>query len=879
MANLGNVWHIPANPEPRGRGGMRDPIGAIVPGTAVRIISGNQFQGAGGNPGNQLQTGSAIFFKKSTSPSWTLLPMTFLKTSIIGDNPNNKYYSGEIPKDSFKTGDVVQYYLRIPYDDHDTTFVHAGDPASAPSATTDVENVAQAAPFRFTVEDPSIWGQWGPVIPLPNVAAHAHVLPDGRVLMWGRRVIPGDGDLDVHECIPFIWNPENGTVTNTPQPKLADGTKVNLFCSGHAFLEDGRLLVVGGHNADSDGISQASLYDWATNTWTPTAPMTTPNGEPVRRWYPTATNLPNGDVLVVSGSYKDPTRAGKDTIVVDLLQVWSKGSWKTIRKDDGAPLNFIGLPLYPRMHVASDGRVFMSGTNAETKLLKTTAPGKWTDVGFRSLGARDYCPSVMYDVDKFMYIGGGNNLNDHAPTAEVEVIDLKASSATWRKTKKPMKFARRQHNATVLPDGTVLVVGGTRGGGGQNPGFNDLEAGKPVHVSELWDPDPAKESWTELSAESDDRCYHSTAVLLPDARVLSAGGGEYRPDSKNQNPPEDSHPNAQVFSPPYLFKGARPVITSAPSSVNYGASFDVGTAQASQIGKVSLIRLPSVTHAFDENSHINFLPIQVKAGKLTVTAPASPNECPPGHYMLFLVSKAGVPSLAKIVQIKGVAAQSRLAAAPEEEAAPSLSASELVALKERMARPGAYNLIYAREAEIAAAPKGTPVKVGITGTCPYGIGACWGGAYEALKRLDNVAWVGPVPNTDDSTAEAFLEDDRLPALDRWEEQFQKIVNGTYEMRGVEVTLKGTITLEGGRLLLAGRGRRPPVPLKALHAYEKIQWNHRERERKPLEPSEAGAYNALVAAVAALAPGHVVTVTGPLKRAETDYELHVRSFNV
>jgi hypothetical protein len=150
---------------------------------------------------------------------------------------------------------------------------------------------------------------------------------------------------------------------------------------------------------------------------------------------------------------------------------------------------------------------------------------------------------------------------------------------------------------------------------------------------------------------------------------------------------------------------------------------------------------------------------------------------------------------------------------------------------------------------------------------------------EALKRLDNVAWVVPVPNTDDSTAEVFLEDDRLPALDRWEEQFQKMVNETYEMRGVEVTLKGTIAQERGTLLLAGRGRRPPVPLMPLQEDEKIQWNHLDRERKPLEPSEAGTYDKLVAATGPLAPGHAVTVTGALKRVETDYELHVRSFNV
>jgi galactose oxidase len=866
MANLGNAWHIPANPEPRGRGGMRDPIGAIVAGTAVTVISGNQFKGDGGNPGNQLQTGSAIFFRKSTSSNWRSVPMLFLRE--IG---NNKYYSASIPAGSFNKNDVGQYYLRIPYSDHDTTFVHS---SGAASATTDVEATAQAAPFSFTAEDPAVRGQWGPIFDLPNVAVHAHVLPTGRVLMWGRRDNPSD-TLDELDTTPFVWNPEDGQSTFTPQPTGADGRPVNIFCSGHAFLEDGRLLVVGGHIKDSDGISQAALYDSATNTWTPTAPMTTPNGEPVRRWYPTATVLPNGDVLVLSGSYIDPRRPpNKRVIVVDLLQVWSNGIWRTINQANGTPLNFIGLPLYPRMHVASDGRVFMTGTNEQTHLLKTTAPGQWTEVASRALGNRDYCPSVMYDLDKFIYIGGGNNAGNHAPTAEVEIIDLKANPRRWRKTK-PMKFPRRQHNATILPDGTVLVVGGTRGGGDPNEGFNDLNPGQPVHTAELWD--PVTEDWTELSAESVDRCYHATAVLLPDATVLSGGSGEYRPDSVNPNAADDSHRNGQVFSPPYLFKGTRPGITSAPASVNYGSNFEVGTDQASQIKRVSLIRLPSVTHSFDENLRFNVLPFQAGTGKITVTAPDSPNTCPPGHYMLFLVNQAGVPSIAEIMQI--AAPSPRIEAAPDEEAAVRLvSEEELVTVSPLMARPGAYFQVYAREAEIAQAAKGTQVVVGITGRCPYGIGSCWGGAYEALGRLEGVAFVSPVPDTDDSTAEVFLDEERLPAIDRWAEQFRAIVNGTYEMRGAEVTLRGVMQQEDGTLLLASRGQRPSVRLKRLEAAEKIQWNHMNRERKPLEPSEAGAYDTLAAAIPSMAAGQEVTVTGPLKRGENGYEVHVRTFS-
>ena len=140
--------------------------------------------------------------------------------------------------------------------------------------------------------------------------------------MWGRRDQRNDS-LDVHVCTPFVWNPTDGTVTMTPHPRRADGTTVNLFCSGHAFLPDGRLFVAGGHLRDSDGISFAGIYDASTDTWTPTAPMITPAGEEVRRWYPTATMLTNGTVLVASGSYIDPRRPpGNQTIIVDLLQVW-----------------------------------------------------------------------------------------------------------------------------------------------------------------------------------------------------------------------------------------------------------------------------------------------------------------------------------------------------------------------------------------------------------------------------------------------------------------------------------------------------------------------------------------------------------------------------
>ena len=278
---LGNAWHFPGNPEPFGNAGMRDPVFPTDPVSAVTVFSGNQCQG-GGNPGNQLQDGSALFFKRMTDTAWQTVPLTF--DTAIG---NNKYYSGAIPTGAFPTGTVVQYYLRIAYDDHDTTFLQAAADDMTSMTTAD-ETAAQSAPFTFTFETPDRRGQWGEPFALPNVGIHAHVLPGGLVLMWGRRdnpqqsldtdpaspLGPGLPPAPPATCTPFLWNPANGDMTPTPPPTLSDGTtNANLFCSGHALLPDGRLLVAGGHLADSHGLNQATIYDPAAGTWTPTAVM------------------------------------------------------------------------------------------------------------------------------------------------------------------------------------------------------------------------------------------------------------------------------------------------------------------------------------------------------------------------------------------------------------------------------------------------------------------------------------------------------------------------------------------------------------------------------------------------------------------------------
>jgi hypothetical protein len=697
-----------------------------------------------------------------------------------------------------------------------------------------------------SVSNPAEVGQWSPIIKLANVPIHTHLLPTGKVLFWGRRNPPAQTDFDSlnqHETHAFIWDPANPQAPGQPtgnQPADLHGQSINLFCSGHTFLPDGRLLVTGGHLFDGQGLNTSVFYDCFNDRWS--AGPTMNNG----RWYPTAVTVPDGKVFVCSGSFatgplQPPTNSNT---VNNVSQISENGVWQNLTKFDG-------LPLFPRFHVAPSGALFMAGTNATAFLLENfeNNPGTWVPVGRRSVENADYAPSVMFDVGKVVYIGGGSTTN------VVEVIDLNVANPSWAGVAS-MQFRRRQHNATLLADGTVLVTGGSQG-----TGFNDL--GKlAVRIPELWNPKTGV--WTEMAPEAVDRCYHSTAVLLPDGRVFSGGGGEYAPSSGKSNDPSDTHPNGQLFSPPYLFKGTRPRIAKAPTQVVYGEKFTVETPDADDIAEVTWLRLGSVTHSFDQNQRINFLVFEHGGNQLNVTAPASSNICPAGHYMLFILNKQGVPSEAAIIQIAAPALAPHVA----EMGVPARVVAQDVSTPVE------------EDAVIQQQEKQPPVEVGVTPTCPYGISACWGGAYEALSRLHGVRLVRPIPNTKDSTAYVYLEHNGLPDLNLWPDEFARVANGTHHFRGVEVTEEGVVELQQlGNLVMRGSEKRPPLYLEPIEPEHKIQWDPVTASTKPLEPAEENAYTDLLERVKAAGGSFASTVTGPLRKSGDANVLEVRKFLV
>lgn len=431
-------------------------------------------------------------------------------------------------------------------------------------------------------------GAWSAPFDWPIVAVHMHLLPNGRVLSWGK---VGD---------PQIWNPATNTFTAAPSPDL-------LFCSGHSFLLDGRLHVAGGHIDDDRGLPDINLYGSSAG-WSQSAPMQR------GRWYPTNTTMANGEVVIIAGR----DEAGLN---VPLPEVWTSGALRVLT---GASLN---LPYYPRAFLAPNGKLFYAGENRTTRYLNITGSGQWTYVGQRRFANREYGSAVMYERGKILYAGGGRTTNT------AEVIDLNQAAPAWQWTGS-MAYARRQHNLTALPTGEVLATGGVAG-----TAFNDLT--QPVHAAEIWNPSTG--AWTTLASNTVVRGYHGTSILMPDGRVLHSGSGDGA-----GLPPER---NAELFSPPYLFRGARPAISSAPTVIRYNSTFRILTPAASSIGKVSLVRLGSVTHGFDMNQRYQALAFTADATGLTVSL-TTRRHTPPGHYMLFIVSGSSVPSVAKIVQVK-----------------------------------------------------------------------------------------------------------------------------------------------------------------------------------------------------------------------------------
>ncbi len=460
-----------------------------------------------------------------------------------------------------------------------------------------------------------LYGQWSPVYDWPLVAIHTMLLPNGKVLAWDSvNDLPTENN-QVHDFTRVvIWDPATNLVT-----RVDNTTGFNLFCAGHASLPDGTPFIAGGNlNAQLQGTVTTHLFDYLNNTWTRTADMTQGG-----RWYPAVTGLANGEMLITSGGPATPE---------------VRATNGTLRTLSNATLS---LPLYPWLHAAPNGRAFYFGPDDNLRYLDTAGTGAWQNIGARDGIYRDYGSYAMYEAGKILATGGG------ASTKRSVILDITSTTANPVVTNTAdLANGRRQHNLTILPDGTVLATGGNYNGAG----LIDLNTG--VYAAELWN--PVTGIWTTLSSMQKTRQYHSTAFLLPDGRVFSGGGGIcgtcYQVGYLEKN--------IEIFTPPYLFKkdgsgqlAARPPITGAPTSVRYNSSFTITTPNAASIRQVSMIHIPSVTHSVNFDQRRIPLTFSLAGNNLEATSPNNANLAPPGVYMLFIIDDQGVPSVAKMVRL------------------------------------------------------------------------------------------------------------------------------------------------------------------------------------------------------------------------------------
>jgi FtsP/CotA-like multicopper oxidase with cupredoxin domain len=438
-----------------------------------------------------------------------------------------------------------------------------------------------------------------------TLAVHTALLRTGKVLFFS-----GSGNFpprhNAHQYGCTVWDPQSGLRAN---PLVSH----DVFCGGQAFLPNGDLLVIGG-TKDYDpfhGLPNASLYEEATDTWQDIAPMA--DG----RWYPTPVALGDGRVAVFSGA--NATNGALN----DSVELYEAGvGFNTIG------LTTPGWPLYPHVFLLDDGRLIYTGGSLGggpgPQAIDLTAGTLTAIPGLRDPDLRGQSASVLLPPaqdQKLMVISGGGG-NPFTVTTSVDIVDMKAANPAYSPAA-PLTYGRTHLNAVLLPDRTVFVSGGGSVGEGQ-----------PVLQSEIYD--TLVGTWSPGPTAAVARLYHSIAVLLPGGEVLTAGSNPHRGDDELR---------IEIFHPPYLFRGRRPFIESAPCELTYGERFTLHTPDADRLRWVQITRPMATTHSCDTEQRIVDLRFKPQGiCELEVELPDNHNLAPPGWYLLTIVNHDRIPS-------------------------------------------------------------------------------------------------------------------------------------------------------------------------------------------------------------------------------------------
>ncbi len=486
-----------------------------------------------------------------------------------------------------------------------------------------VESTAQEPIFGAALGAPNEVGNWGEVLPWPHVAVSMAHLPDGRILSYSgseRRTWP-----TTEQTYSATWDPVTGEFVEN----LHRGH--NMFCAALTSTADGKVLVNGGRNQGNS--PWTTLFDYRNDDW-----QSVDNMASGGRWYPTTLSMANGSVFTGMGiatNTRNPDlwhpEQGWDVLNgIDFLDMRQ-------RNNDRGREN-----VFPLLSLAPNGNVYHYWDTVENQMISPQGSGRVrranpvTDGENHAGGVQ-----LMYEAGKLLISGrndGSWGGNATGAASNAFTVDLNGPVPDIRATT-PMQHRRKYHQLIPMPNGEVLVIGGNTTGAK----FRDDGS---VMEPELWNPETGQ--WRGLANMSVPRDYHSTALLLPDARVIAAGGGYGGGD----------HQDAQIFSPPYLFDdngnlARRPTVQSAETEIDVGQRFVVDTT--GQIESFGFVRMSATTHAINTDSRF-YKPEFERIGtnQWTVDVHQNPNVALPGYWMLFAIDDKGVPSEAQIIRVTAV---------------------------------------------------------------------------------------------------------------------------------------------------------------------------------------------------------------------------------
>ncbi len=492
-------------------------------------------------------------------------------------------------------------------------------PGAEPAAQAARQHTLATAPTPLS---PAQHGSWSAVHSWPLIPIHAVLMPDGRMLTFGAQP---NGAASAFFSVDMWDNagaPESGHLT------VANGTGNDLFCGSQLLLppldagSPPSVFVAGGdawngQQTTSIGHRRSTVYNGSSNTLAAGPEMAH------ARWYASSTTLVNGETYIQGGF------GGAERPEVRQLD----GSFRHLTSADTSFLQW----SYPRNYVLPSGRLFGYDYEGRMYFVDPSGTGRVDALATLPLQYFGAGSSAMFRPGRILQVGGNTNA--------AAVIDVTGEYPVFTPTQSTSSN-RKLMNSTLLPDGQVLVTGGS-------PGWNELPGYNTT--AEIWNPRTGQ--WTVGAAGARPRLYHSTALLLPDATVITGGGGAPAPSEADPL----GEPNVEIYYPPYLFdaqgaRAARPSIAAAPQNLELAKTFAVDVAgTGSATSRVTLVKTGAVTHGWNHDQRfmdLSFTRTATATGeRLAVNAPSNLGDATPGYYMLFVFDGAGVPSVAHMMRM------------------------------------------------------------------------------------------------------------------------------------------------------------------------------------------------------------------------------------